>query len=82
MKSFDPMDILLVEDEPQLADQVSRALTRAGHEVRKVGDGPTALKEVTGERFDLVVLDVNLPGFDGFEVCCRGFARRGCRCGC
>jgi DNA-binding response OmpR family regulator len=33
------MDVLLVEDEPQLAEQVSRALIRAGHEVRKGGDG-------------------------------------------
>ena len=65
------MDILLVEDEPQLAEQVSRALVRAGHEVRTAGDGPCALKEVTRSRWDLVVLDVNLPGFDGFELLSR-----------
>ncbi len=62
------MDILLVEDEPQLASQVSRALVRAGHTVDTAGDGPSAIDAVTGKRFDLVVLDVNLPGFDGFEV--------------
>jgi DNA-binding response OmpR family regulator len=62
------MDILLVEDEPQLAGQVSRALVRAGHAVTHAGDGPGALEAVTGKRFDLVVLDVNLPGCDGFEV--------------
>jgi DNA-binding response OmpR family regulator len=62
------MDILLVEDEPQLAGQVSRALVRAGHTVDLAGDGPAALAAVTGKRFDLVVLDVNLPGCDGFEV--------------
>lgn len=65
------MDILLVEDEPQLADQVARALTRAGHEVVTAGDGPAALREVTSRRFDLVVLDVNLPGFDGFDLLTR-----------
>lgn len=65
------MDILLVEDEPQLAEQLARALLRAGHEVKKVGDGLAALKEVTGGRFDLVVLDVNLPGLNGFEVLSR-----------
>lgn len=65
------MDVLLVEDEPELAAQVSRALMRAGHNVSKAGDGPSALKEVTGARFDLVVLDVNLPGFDGFELLAR-----------
>lgn len=70
------MDILLVEDEPQLAEQVSRALVRAGHTVNTAGDGPAALTEVTGSRYDLVVLDVNLPGFDGFELLCRIRAAR------
>jgi DNA-binding response OmpR family regulator len=65
------MDILLVEDEPQLAEQVSRAFVRAGHEVRMASDGPSALEEVTRSRYDLVVLDVNLPGFDGFELLSR-----------
>ncbi len=65
------MDILLVEDEPQLADQVARALMRSGHDVVRANDGPAALKEVTSRRFDLVVLDVNLPGFDGFELLIR-----------
>lgn len=71
MKSSPSMDILLVEDEPQLAEQVSRALVRAGHEVKTAGDGPSAMTAVTGSRYDLVVLDVNLPGFDGFEVLSR-----------
>lgn len=62
------MDILLVEDEPQLAGQVSRALVRAGHAVTHAGDGPSALEAVTGKHFDLALLDVNLPGFDGFEL--------------
>jgi DNA-binding response OmpR family regulator len=62
------MDLLLVEDEPQLASQVSRAFVRAGHSVETASDGPAAIEAVTGRRFDLMVLDVNLPGFDGFEV--------------
>jgi DNA-binding response OmpR family regulator len=70
------MDILLVEDEPQLAEQVGRALTRAGHEVTLRGDGPSAVEEVARNRYDLVVLDVNLPGFDGFEVLSRIRATR------
>jgi len=61
----------LVEDEPQLAGQICRALTRAGHAVTHAGDGPDGLKAVTGARFDLVLLDVNLPGFDGFELLAR-----------
>lgn len=62
------MDIVLVEDEPQLAEQVSRALVRAGHVVKISGDGLSGLREVTQARCDLVILDVNLPGSDGFEV--------------
>lgn len=65
------MDILLVEDEPQLAELVARALGRSGHEVVVSADGLVALREVSARRFDLVVLDVNLPGFDGFELLTR-----------
>lgn len=62
------MDVLLVEDEPLLAERVARSLVAAGHQVRRAGDGPAALVELTSGRCDLVVLDVNLPGIDGFEV--------------
>lgn len=65
------MDILLVEDEPQLAEQVNRSLVRAGHVVSRAVDGPSAVKSVINNRFDLVLLDVNLPGFDGFELLAR-----------
>ena len=70
-KSFPIMEILLVEDEPQLAEQVGRALSRAEHTVKKVGDGPSAWAALTAARYDLVLLDVNLPGFDGFELLSR-----------
>lgn len=70
------MDILLVEDEPQLADQVSRALVQAGHVVTKAQDGPSGLQSVIHTRFDLVLLDVNLPGFDGFELLAKIRAAR------
>lgn len=62
------MVILLVEDEPHLAEQVKRSLVRTGHAVTKVADGFAALDSVTHSHFDLVLLDVNLPGPDGFEV--------------
>ena len=62
------MVILLVEDEPQLAEQVKRSLVRIGHAVTKVADGLAALDSVTHSHFDLVLLDVNLPGSNGFEV--------------
>jgi len=62
------MRILLVEDNVQLATQVVRALGREDHEVTHASDGPSAVETATSEAFDLIVLDVNLPGFDGFEV--------------
>jgi DNA-binding response OmpR family regulator len=66
---FSPfMDILLVEDEPWLAGQISRALLHSGHSVLTAGDGPSALEAVSGKSFDLLLLDADLPGTDGFEV--------------
>ncbi len=62
------MRILVVEDEVRLARHVSRALTTAGHEVSVVHDGETGLHDAKGTRFELIVLDVMLPGLDGFEV--------------
>ena len=62
------MKILMVEDEPQLAAQVQRALVRAGHEVAHADSGPGGLERARAEHFDLVLLDVNLPGCSGFEV--------------
>ena len=62
------MRVLLVEDQADLARQVKRALERADHEVSIASDGPSAVLTATERHFDLIVLDVNLPGFDGFEV--------------
>ncbi|MEZ5304592.1 MAG: response regulator transcription factor [Verrucomicrobiales bacterium] len=62
------MKILLVEDESNLSRHVARALERNGHEIAVSGDGNDALAQAKAHHFDLVVLDVNLPGCDGFEV--------------
>jgi DNA-binding response OmpR family regulator len=62
------MRILVVEDEIPLSRHISTALTEAGHDPVVLHDGETALGEIEGESFDLVVLDVGLPGMDGFEV--------------
>jgi len=61
--------ILLVEDEPSLVLTVSDRLLSEGYQVETAGDGETALARALAEPFDLVVLDVMLPGRDGFEVC-------------
>ncbi|MDT7728116.1 MAG: hypothetical protein QOI21_4692 [Actinomycetota bacterium] len=63
--------VLLAEDDPAIADPLSRALQREGYEVRVVGDGPAALDAANEQRIDLLVLDLGLPGMDGLEVCRR-----------
>src|SRR5256886_5965573 len=62
------MQILVVEDEVGLAQHISRALTEAGHELTIVHDGETALGEAEAKQYNLIVLDVMLPGIDGFKV--------------
>ena len=62
------MQILIVEDEVRLAEHISRALIEAGHEPTMVHDGETALGEAEAKQYDLIVLDLMLPGMDGFEV--------------
>jgi len=62
------MRILVVDDEVRLARHVASALTEAGHDPVVIHDGETALEELDKTLFDLVVLDVGLPGMDGFEV--------------
>jgi DNA-binding response OmpR family regulator len=63
--------ILVAEDDPTIADVVCRYLVHDGHDVEQVSDGPTALNCALSGSPDLVVLDVMLPGMDGFEVCRR-----------
>ena len=61
--------ILLVEDEPTIRTAVRDALRSQGHEVDDTEDGSEALRRATQHRYDLIVLDVMLPGVEGFEVC-------------
>jgi DNA-binding response OmpR family regulator len=62
------MRILVVEDDVQLARQIASGLIEAGHDPTVVHDGERALDKTKGKPFDLIVLDVLLPGIDGFEV--------------
>ena len=61
--------ILVVEDEPRMRQVIRAYLEQAGFRVVAVGDGPSALHAFRRERPDLIVLDLMLPGMDGFEVC-------------
>jgi DNA-binding response OmpR family regulator len=62
------MRILVVEDDVQLARQIASALTEAGHDPTVVHEGEQALDKTKQKPFDLIVLDVILPGIDGFDV--------------
>ncbi|MDP2699144.1 response regulator transcription factor [Thalassospira sp.] len=62
------MRILIVEDNLPLADKVAAALRQTDHAVDLVHDGADALALVLQESFDLVILDLSLPGMDGIEV--------------
>lgn len=64
-----PLRILIVEDESAIADAVGAALTADGHASDAVGDGHEALAWAEAYAYDLVILDVVLPGLDGFSVC-------------
>jgi two-component system, OmpR family, alkaline phosphatase synthesis response regulator PhoP len=64
-----PAKLVVVEDEAHLAEVVSDNLRLEGWEVAVAADGPAALATIRSGRPDLVLLDVMLPGLDGFEVC-------------
>ena len=65
------MRVLVVEDETRMARLVKRGLEEEGHAVDVAGDGPEGLWLATENRYAAVVLDVMLPGLDGFELCRR-----------
>jgi DNA-binding response OmpR family regulator len=66
-----PGRIVIVDDDPTVADVVGRYLVRDGHTVECVHDGHEALRRIAERQPDLVVLDLMLPGIDGLEVCRR-----------
>lgn len=61
--------LLLVEDDDAISEVVQVNLASAGFEVRRERDGLAALRAVSDCRFDLVLLDLMLPGADGWDVC-------------
>src|SRR3954462_7913481 len=69
------MRLLVVEDEPDLADAIAFGLRREGYAVDIAYDGGDALVKTAVYPYDLVCLDLNLPGVDGREVCRQVIAR-------
>lgn len=66
---MDKTKLLIVEDEPTLLETLKYSLERQGYEVVTASDGVQALATARTEKPDLVILDIMLPGLDGFEVC-------------
>ena len=62
------MRLLIVEDEKQICDTVAKCLYAAGYEVDTCYDGEEAFECILAENYDLIVLDLNLPGMDGMEI--------------
>ena len=65
------MGLLLVEDDARVADFLTRGLEAEGYAVAHAADGPQGLQRATAEPFDVLILDVMLPGFSGRELCQR-----------
>ena len=72
------LDLLLVEDDPTVAEVIAGLLRARGHRVQHVGHGLAALAEAAVQRFDLALLDLDLPGLDGLALArqlrAQGFA--------
>lgn len=66
-----PKHVLVIEDDPDLIQLVSKLLKSAGYLVTACDDGEQGYIAIQRERPDLIVLDVNLPTMDGFEICER-----------
>ncbi|MBL7158767.1 MAG: response regulator [Candidatus Omnitrophica bacterium] len=68
---MDKKKILIVEDSPTMRDMVSYRLQASGYETETASCGEEALKKIKELKPDLVLLDVKMPGMNGFEVCQR-----------
>ena len=63
------MRLLLIEDEEDAARMIAKALTHEQHAVETAGDGVTGVEKAIAQPYDLVILDIRLPGKDGWAVC-------------
>jgi len=71
LTNFEPRHLLVVEDDEDLRALIAKYLVDHGFKVALAGDGKEMDKVLASEKVDLVVLDVNLPGEDGFSICLR-----------
>jgi DNA-binding response OmpR family regulator len=66
-----PKKILIVEDDPSFSRAINHIIEKEGYDVITANNGLTGLRMAQGEKPDLLILDVMLPGLDGFEICNR-----------
>ncbi len=64
-----PRSVLVVDDEPNILLSLEYLMKRAGYVVRSATDGEQALASITADPPDLVLLDINIPKRNGYEVC-------------
>lgn len=69
--SRDRQTLLVVDDEPSVRSLLTRILSLAGYDVATSADGATALASLEQQAYDLVLLDVVMPGMSGFDLCRR-----------
>jgi DNA-binding response OmpR family regulator len=63
-----PISVLVVDDEAEFIDSLAKLLRRRGFEVEVAADGGGAVRLVRGKPFDVAILDVKMPGLDGFQT--------------
>lgn len=66
-----PARILIVDDEPSITEFVSYAMQKEGYQTEIASDGEEALRKIEQQHFDMFILDIMLPGIDGYELCRR-----------
>ena len=63
--------VLVIEDDPSALRFIEYTLGQEGYQVLTATDGTRGIRKAQSEEPDLIILDVMLPGLDGFEICCR-----------
>ena len=68
-KTESPFTILIVDDVPKNIQVAANILQESGYQMAFAQDGPTAIDQIETNRFDLILLDIMMPGMDGYQVC-------------
>lgn len=61
--------VLVVDDNPEIREIIQILLSNEGYQVAEAGDGASALSQIRGQAFDLIILDIMMPGMNGYQTC-------------